>query len=81
MGKRGARGRDDASAFLLRLHLVRERIADPDQYPFAIPAIAAADGLSLHPQVTYFVGENGSGKSTLLEGIAVAAGFNPKAGA
>jgi predicted ATPase len=72
--------RDDASAFLLRLQLVRERIADPDRYPFSIPAIAAADGLSLHPQVTYFVGENGSGKSTLLEAIAVAAGFNPEGG-
>lgn len=80
MGKRGDRGRNDASAFLLRLQLVRERIADPDQYPFAIPAIASADGLSLHPQVTYFVGENGSGKSTLLEAIAVAAGFNPEGG-
>jgi predicted ATPase len=80
MGKRGDRARDDASAFLLRLQLVRERIADPDGYPFSIPAITAADGLSLHPQVTYFVGENGSGKSTLLEAIAVAAGFNPEGG-
>ncbi len=80
MGKRGDRARDDASAFLLRLQLVRERIADPDRYPFSIPAIAAADGLSLHSQVTYFVGENGSGKSTLLEAIAVAAGFNPEGG-
>ena len=80
MAKRGDRGQNDSSAFLLRLQLVRERIADPDQYPFAIPAVAAADGLSLHPQVTYFVGENGSGKSTLLEAIAVAAGFNPEGG-
>jgi len=59
---------------------VRDRIANPDQYPFSIPAVAAADGLSLHPRVTYFVGENGSGKSTLLEGIATAAGFNPEGG-
>ena len=59
---------------------MRDRIANPDQYPFSIPAVAAADGLSLHPRVTYFVGENGSGKSTLLEGIATAAGFNPEGG-
>jgi predicted ATPase len=39
-----------------------------------------ADGLVLHPNVTYFVGENGSGKSTLLEAIAVAAGMNPEGG-
>jgi predicted ATPase len=62
------------------LQLVRERIANPGAYPFSIPAVAAVDGLSLHPRVTYFVGENGSGKSTLLEAIAVAAGFNPEGG-
>ncbi len=59
---------------------MRERIEDPRRYPFSIPAVAAADGLALHPRVTYFVGENGSGKSTLLEAIAVAAGFNPEGG-
>lgn len=66
--------------FLLRLQLVRERIPDPPVYPFSIPAVAAADGLTLHPRVTYLVGENGSGKSTLLEAIAVAAEFNPEGG-
>ncbi len=66
--------------FLLRVQLNRERIKDPLAYPFAIPAVKAADGLALHPRVTYFVGENGSGKSTLLEAIAVAAGFNPEGG-
>jgi predicted ATPase len=80
MARRGTRAAEDGSAFLLRLQLVRERIADAATYPFSIPAIAAADGLALHPQVTYFVGENGSGKSTLLEAIAVAAGFNPEGG-
>jgi predicted ATPase len=80
MGKRAVRGSSEAPPFLLRLQLVRERIANADQYPFSIPAVAAADGLSLHPHVTYFVGENGSGKSTLLEAIAIAAGFNPEGG-
>jgi predicted ATPase len=77
---RRTRAPADSPAFLLRLQLVRERIANPDAYPFSIPAIAAVDGLSLHPRVTYFVGENGSGKSTLLEGLAVAAGFNAEGG-
>jgi predicted ATPase len=50
-------------------------------YPWALPAIAAlANGVSLHPQVTYLIGENGSGKSTLLEAIAVAAGMNAEGG-
>jgi predicted ATPase len=36
--------------------------------------------MTLHPRVTYLVGENGSGKSTILEAIAVAAGFNAEGG-
>jgi predicted ATPase len=80
MGKRRTVGRRDDSPFLLRLQLVRERVADASAYPFSIPAVSAVDGLELHPRVTYFVGENGSGKSTLLEAIAVAAGFNPEGG-
>jgi predicted ATPase len=80
VGKRAPRRLQDRTPFLLRLQLVAERIADRDQYPFSIPAVAAVDGLALHPHVTYFVGENGSGKSTLLEAIAVAAGFNAEGG-
>jgi predicted ATPase len=52
-----------------------------DGYPWELPAVLAiADGLPLHPCVTYLVGENGSGKSTLLEAIAVAAGMNAEGG-
>lgn len=52
-----------------------------DGYPWDLPAIAAlSDRLSLHPKVTYLIGENGSGKSTLLEAIAVAAGMNAEGG-
>jgi predicted ATPase len=80
MPKRVPRRPSDAEPFLLRLELLRERIAAPDQYPYSIPAVAAVDGLSLESRVTYFVGENGSGKSTLLEAIAVAMGFNPEGG-
>jgi predicted ATPase len=50
-------------------------------YPWDLPAISAlADGIKLHPRVTYLIGENGSGKSTLLEAIAVAAGMNAEGG-
>lgn len=50
-------------------------------YPWDLPAIRAlADGIRLHPRVTYLIGENGSGKSTLLEAIAVAAGMNAEGG-
>jgi predicted ATPase len=80
VGKRRTVLPRDDSPFLLRLQLVRERIADARGYPFSIPAVSAVDGLELHPRVTYLVGENGSGKSTLLEAIAVAAGFNPEGG-
>jgi predicted ATPase len=80
MSRRRTRAPVDSSPFLLRVQLMRERIADLGAYPFSIPAVAAIDGLELNPRVTYFVGENGSGKSTLLEGIAVAAGFNAEGG-
>jgi predicted ATPase len=50
-------------------------------YPWELPAVARlADGLELHPNVTYLVGENGSGKSTLIEAIAIAAGMNAEGG-
>lgn len=50
-------------------------------YPWQLPAIAAlANGLALHPKVTYLIGENGSGKSTLLEALAVAGGMNAEGG-
>jgi predicted ATPase len=57
--------------------------APVDEYPYALPAIAAlrAGGRwDLDPAVTFLVGDNGSGKSTLVEAIAVATGFNPEGG-
>ena len=46
-------------------------------HPWDLPAIARlAEGLELHPKVTYLIGENGSGKSSLLSAIAMAAGMN-----
>ena len=65
--------------FLRNVTFMRERIEDPDAYPFSLPPVQALDGLPL-AAVTYFVGENGSGKSTILEGLAVAMGFNAEGG-
>lgn len=67
------------------------RLREPDPadeqprvgYPWelgVVRALATAEGLTLHPGITYLVGENGSGKSTLLEALAVAAGMNPEGG-
>lgn len=66
--------------YLLHLDLLRERISDPNRFPYTLPAIRSLERLELHPKVTFFVGENGSGKSTLLEAIAVAYGLNPEGG-
>lgn len=54
---------------------------DEEGHPFDVPAVAAlADGLKLHPGVTFLVGENGSGKSTVLEGLADKWGFSMQSG-
>src|SRR6185436_20187943 len=66
--------------FVRSIRLMREEVRTFDEYPFSLPAVRALFELSLHPSVTYLVGENGSGKSTLLEAIAVAAGFNAEGG-
>lgn len=69
----------DDAPFIRSIILVRERIADPNAYPFSIPAVQGLNGLALSA-VTYFIGENGSGKSTILEALAVASGFNAEGG-
>lgn len=69
----------DDPPFIRSIILVRERIDEPDAYPFSIPAVQGLDGLALS-SVTYLTGENGSGKSTILEAIAVASGFNAEGG-
>lgn len=69
-----------STQFLIDVILRRELVEDFSAYPFALDAVRDLDRLSLHPAVTFFVGENGSGKSTLLEAIAVAWGFNPEGG-
>ena len=65
---------------LKSLTILPERIADPTNYPFTVPAIASLRALNLTARVTFFVGENGSGKSTLLEAIAAHIGFGREGG-
>jgi predicted ATPase len=66
--------------YILYLELVRDRVTDPNRYPYSLPALRHLETLEFHPKVTFFLGENGSGKSTLLEAIAVAWGLNPEGG-
>lgn len=66
--------------YLLHMEVLRERIAEPERFPFSLPAVRGLTILTFHPQVTFLVGENGAGKSTLLEAIAVAYGLNAEGG-
>jgi predicted ATPase len=72
--------RSTPGPFLLYLEVVRDRVTDPDAYPYCLPALRGLETLAFHPKVTFLVGENGSGKSTLLEATAVAWGLNPEGG-
>ena len=69
-------------AFIRRARLLAAEEGERrDGYPWELGVVRAlADGLALHPKVTYLIGENGSGKSTLLEAVAVAAGLNAEGG-
>ena len=70
----------DAKHYLLQVRLLRDKVPSFEEYPFCLPAVRHLDTLTLHPAVTFIIGENGTGKSTLLEAIAVAWGFNPEGG-
>ncbi len=66
--------------YIRQIRLTKERITNPDRYPFCIPAVMGLDPLAFHEKVTFLTGENGVGKSTLLEAFAVAFGFCPEGG-
>lgn len=66
--------------YLKVMEILRDRITDPDSFPFSLPAIKSLTKLEFHPKVTFLVGENGSGKSTILEAIAIDCGLNPEGG-
>lgn len=65
---------------LKKITLLRDRVADWENYPFSVPAIRHLDHLNLRSRICFFAGENGSGKSTLLEAIAVHYGFGREGG-
>ncbi|ASS67372.1 MULTISPECIES: AAA family ATPase [unclassified Paenibacillus] len=67
-------------AYLRSAQLLRDSVPSFAEYPFSLPVIREMDKITLHPKVTYIVGENGMGKSTLLEGLAVSWGFNAEGG-
>jgi len=69
-----------ARNYLIQVELLRDRVENWGNYPFAVPAIQAFDRLTFDKPVTFLIGENGSGKSTLLEAIAVAWGLNAEGG-
>lgn len=71
---------DKMFQYLRSIELERQKILDPKVYPYNLESIESLETLSLHPNVTFLIGENGTGKSTLLEAIAIAYGFNPEGG-
>ncbi|OEH92707.1 AAA family ATPase [Bacillus solimangrovi] len=72
--------RNFSNQYLRTIDLKREQIQSFSSYPFDLPVVENLQELSLHPKVTYLIGENGMGKSTLLEAVAIAIGFNPEGG-
>lgn len=60
--------------------LKRDKVPGFDRYPFSLPAVKTLETLTLHPKVTFLVGENGSGKSTIVEAVAEAVGLNVEGG-
>lgn len=67
-------------SYLAEIQLKPTAPLDPPAFPFTLPALRSFERLTLHPNVTFLVGENGSGKSTLLEAIAIGMGFNAEGG-
>lgn len=84
MSTRHLRGPGDgiviSTQYVIDVRLKRDAIPSFDAYPFSLSAVKNLDVLTLHPAVTFLIGENGSGKSTLLEAIAVSCGFNAEGG-
>jgi predicted ATPase len=69
-----------AKPYLRSLSIRDDDDIDTSRYPFSIPAVRDIGTLSLHADVTFFIGENGAGKSTVLEAIAVAMGLPAEGG-
>jgi predicted ATPase len=65
---------------LKTITILRERVRNPEEYPFNVAVIRSLAELRIKSRVCFFVGENGTGKSTLLEAIASHYGFGPEGG-
>jgi predicted ATPase len=70
----------NTNQYIRKIALRTDKIESFDEYPYSLPTIKNFETLTLHPKVTYIIGENGTGKSTLLEAIAVAFGLNAEGG-
>jgi predicted ATPase len=70
----------NTNQYIRKIALRADKIESFDAYPYSLPAIKNFETLTLHPKVTYIIGENGTGKSTILEAIAVAFGLNAEGG-
>ena len=66
--------------FIKKINIDKEKIKNPDVYPFNIDVVKNFKELNFDSQVTFFVGENGVGKSTFIEAIAVALGMPAEGG-
>ncbi|AMN44489.1 AAA family ATPase [Rhodoplanes sp. Z2-YC6860] len=80
MASRRSRTINLPAPYLQRVWLDREKIGDPDAYPFCLPFLQKEFDLGFDRAITIIVGENGTGKSTLLEGIAALAGYDEAGG-
>jgi len=66
---RRERSSSEKVAYLTRIELQEDRVADWVTYPFQLPFLKGLR-LDFTTPVTFFVGENGSGKTTLIEAVA-----------
>src|SRR5690242_13658258 len=80
MASRRARTINLPAPYLRRVWLDRDKVSDPDAYPFCLPFLQKEFDLGFDRAITIIVGENGTGKSTLLEGIAALAGYDEAGG-
>jgi predicted ATPase len=80
MASRRSRTINLPAPYLQRVWLDREKIGDPDAYPFCLPFLQKEFDVGFDRAITVIVGENGTGKSTLLEGIAALAGYDEAGG-
>jgi predicted ATPase len=76
MASRRSRTINLPAPYLRRVWLDREKISDPDAYPFCLPFLQKEFDVGFDRAITIIVGDNDAGKSTMLEGIAALAGYD-----